>query len=222
MSLTLGADIREKLARILRIKADRGGEYCLPFEPQNFPLDISLMLPEYRERVLEIGCGWGEFTRAWAELHPQTLVIAVEKKLARVRSSSATQRAQTLENIRYLVLDVAWFFEGVFAPAQFSEVYINFPDPWPKARHHKHRFISPTLLDTLASICRPQARLNFATDNYDYAREAMTAMETHPRWRNTQGSYTARRDIPGRPQSYFEMLHRREGAIIYFLEYALC
>lgn len=213
--------IQQKLANILQRKAARGGKFCLSFEREKFPLNVRELFPEYKRFVLEIGCGWGEFTRAYALDNPDTMVIAIEKKLARVISSGKTQQRENIENIRYLVLDVAWFFNGIFAAAQYDEVLINFPDPWPKARHHKHRFVSPELAHELAKICRPGAKLTFATDDYAYTREAAAVLEKSAPWKNTQGAYMARSELAGRPKSFFEQLHRDEGALIFFLQYEL-
>ena len=216
----LPPEIEAKLAGILGKKAQRGGQYCLNFDRQSFPLNIREEFPQFGRFVLEIGCGWGELTRAFAQQNGDSLVIAIEKKLARVISSGKTQQRENIANIRYLVLDVAWFFAGIFAAGQFDEILINFPDPWPKARHHKHRFISPELTAELARICQPGAKLMFATDDYAYTREAAGVLEKSPYWKNTQGAFMARSELPGRPRSFFEQLHRDEGALIYFLQYA--
>ncbi len=217
----LPENIQTKLAGILAKKAVRGGKFCLDFRRESFPLDIRAVFPGYRRYVLEIGCGWGEFTRAYAQQNGDTMVIAIEKKLARVLSSGKTQERENIPNIRYLVLDVAWFFAGIFAAGQFDDILINFPDPWPKARHHKHRFITPALTAELARICHDSARLTFATDDYAYTREAAAVLEKSTAWLNTQGAYMARSELAGRPRSYFEQLHRDEGALIYFLQYRL-
>ncbi|MCS6972112.1 MAG: tRNA (guanine-N7)-methyltransferase, partial [Leptospiraceae bacterium] len=169
--------------------------------------------------VLELGSGWGEFTRKMAQREPANFFLAVEKKLDRILTSTRKQKQEQITNIRYLLLDIAWFFEGVFAPQQFDRVVINFPDPWPKARHHKHRFFSTALAETLANITTPGAVLEFATDDYAYMREAMQVLEKHPQWHNRVAPWHASGSIPNRPQSYFETLHRAEGAPIYFLVY---
>lgn len=218
---SLPDQIRLKLAHISAKKAERGGDLCLPFTQEKLPYHIRDDFPEFRRYALEIGCGWGEFTRLWAQTNPGTLVIAVEKKLARVLSSSREQKKLDLKNIRYLVMDVAWFFDGIFAGNTFDEITVNFPDPWPKARHHKHRFISTEFAAEIARISRPGAVFTFASDNYRYAREAAEAFERHPAWKNSIAPYAARPEIPGRPQSFFEQIHRAEGAPIYFLSYKL-
>lgn len=215
----LPAAVQEKIRKILASKSERAGEYCLPFDTARFPLDIRSLHPGFSSYALEIGCGWGEYTRAYAQQNPGTLVVAIEKKLARVLASSRAQRAEGIGNIRYMVLDLAWFFDGVFAAGQFDAITINFPDPWPKARHHKHRFVSPDFAASLQQIARPEARLTFVTDNYPYAREAMQTFEASPHWRNAVAQWVAVGEITGRPRSFFETVHRQEGAPIYFLQY---
>jgi tRNA (guanine-N7-)-methyltransferase len=217
--MALPDTVQAKLKTILAKKSQRGGEFCLPFDASALPFRIRESFPGYRKYALEIGCGWGEFTRASAAAAPTTLIVAVEKKLARVLISGKTQKQENIANIRYLILDVAWFFAGVFAPGNFDSITINFPDPWPKARHHKHRFISPGFAATLSQIARPGCKLMFATDNYLYTREAAEVFEQSPAWKNTEAPYLARGFVPHRPVSYFEEIHRREGAPIYFLEY---
>lgn len=118
-----------------------------------------------------------------------------------------------------MVLDLAWFFDGVFTANTFDLITINFPDPWPKARHRKHRFVSHEFAVSLYKICRPNALLTFATDNYAYAREAVTVFENSPHWKNFVAPYVAVDKIQGRPESFFEKLHRLEGAPIYILRY---
>lgn len=211
--------LEQKLIKILAGKAQRSGAagYCIDFDPEKFPLELSQIWPGYKRYALEIGCGWGEFSRERAKRETETLFLALEKKLARVRSSYAEQKKENIENLRYLILDLAWFFEGVFALEQFDDITINFPDPWPKKRHHKHRFMSPDFLKTLAAIATPTATLTFATDNYLYAREALRALEEIDSWKNAVGSYRMLPRIHERPQSHFEKIHRGEGAEIYFL-----
>lgn len=217
--ISLPENITEKLAHILARKAGHGGEYCLPFSRDNFPYAVRRDFPGYNKYALEIGCGWGEYTRAWAERNPDTLIIAIEKKLARVLASGREQKKLNLRNIRYLVLDIAWFFDGIFAADSFDEITVNFPDPWPKLRHHKHRFISPGFAAEVSRIVRRGGEFTFASDNYRYARETADTFEQSPGWKNTIAPYAISPGIPGRPQSYFEQVHRAEGAPIYFLTY---
>jgi tRNA G46 methylase TrmB len=76
--------LQAKLAAILTKKAKRAGEFALPFERDSFPLNVRKGFSGFERFALEIGCGWGEFTRALAAQEPGTMHIAIEKK-ARAR-----------------------------------------------------------------------------------------------------------------------------------------
>jgi tRNA G46 methylase TrmB len=86
-----------------------------------------------------------------------------------------------------------------------ARVFILFPDPWPKTRHHKRRFIQTTMLDALARLMRPGAELRFASDDADYVTWTLERMMAHPafEWRATRASdWTCRPD--DWPQTRYE------------------
>lgn len=209
----------QKLLGILQKKSARGGEFTLPFSADISPIAPRDSNPGFARYELEIGCGWGEYTRQTAAIQPKTFFLAIEKKLARVITSGREQKKLGITNVRYLILDVAWFFSGVFAAGQFDAVTINFPDPWPKLRHHKHRFVTPDLAEELARITAADSKFTFVSDDYRYSRECMEVFEASARWRNIAAPFSASHEIPGRSESFFEKLHRAEGATIYFLQY---
>jgi len=210
----------------LTAKNKRITHWGIPFDLENFPLSANRLIASQGDENavpkaihLEIGCGWGEFTRESAQKNPHALYVAIEKKLGRILKSAKEQDRARLTNIRYLNLDLAWFFSGVFSTGLFEKIVINFPDPWPKSRHGKHRFINPDFVAELARISTGQAVIEFVTDNYPYAKEAMEVFEASKYFENIYSPYTAIPEIPGRPVSYFEQIHRGEGAPIYFLVY---
>ncbi len=211
--------LREKLAQILQRKNALTPRYGMEFNPHEMPYDLSRMYPQYPKRHLEIGSGWGEFTLQRAAQAPTELFIALEKKRKRVLRCVKRQQQQGLENIRWMVLDVSWFFQGVFTPGTFHSITINFPDPWPKLRHQKHRFMSQELLNTLTEISHCGALLEFATDFYPYLEEVLLLLEHNRFWRNVHGPGVILPEIAGRPRSYFEELKRSEGAPVYFLQF---
>jgi len=209
----------QKLLNILEKQSIRAGEFAVPFSRATVPLAVRNMYTDFSRYELEVGCGWGEYTRSVAVKNPQTLYVALEKKLARILSSSRSQKTMHIKNIRYLALDVSWFFENIFTSGTFDAVTINFPDPWPKLRHHKHRFVTPVFATEIFRITRPGAMFTFASDDYRYARECAETFEKSNLWQNILEPYAAAPHIHGRPETFFEKLHRDEGATIYFLRY---
>jgi tRNA (guanine-N7-)-methyltransferase len=121
-----------------------------------------------RELWLEIGFGAGEHLAAQAQLNPQALIIGCEPFLNGVGSALRHIDEVGIENVRILSSDARPMLDRL-PEASVSRIYILFPDPWPKARHHKRRLIQPDSLEALARVLKPGGRLRFATDWADYA-----------------------------------------------------
>lgn len=215
--------LKEKLFSILKRKnsppSDAAFKRQIPFDPQVFPIDPASRYPGYEGYWLEIGSGWGEFTRESALQNPHAFTVALEKKKKRVRRSIKKQEAMGIENIGWMVIDIHWVFENIFSPSSFDRVTMNFPDPWPKKKHTKNRFFSDSFLLELTSIMKPGALLQFATDYWPYLEAAASTLESQPSWKNCHGAGVILEKIAGRPESYFERLKKDEGENTYFVEF---
>lgn len=219
MSLaTRNAQLGQKLAKILERK-NISSEFSLDFDAANLPIDIANSFSSYHNFILEIGSGWGEFTLANAKNNPDSLIIALEKKKKRISRCIKNQKKAEIKNIRWMVVDVDWFFDELFLPSTFNKVIINFPDPWPKKKHHKHRFLGREFMQTLSTITRPNAELEFATDFWPYMQEGLINIVADKKWKNVNGPGVVVKEIAGRPQSYFEQLKRSEGEHVYFSQF---
>ncbi|BEV09604.1 tRNA (guanosine(46)-N7)-methyltransferase TrmB [Asticcacaulis sp. DW145] len=133
----------------------------------------------YNELWLEIGFGGGEHLAAQAERNPQALILGFEPFLNGVGSLLRHVDERGLTNVRLMPGDARPVIDRLNA-ASVDKVFILFPDPWPKARHHKRRFIQIETLDALARVMRDEARLRFATDWADYADWTLERATTHP------------------------------------------
>lgn len=220
--------LQEKLILLLEKKAVGkmppqkkiiGKEFALDFSLQKTPYSPLTLYPHYSCYVLEIGSGWGEFTLQSAKQNPQNFYIALEKKKKRVLRCLAKQENKQVNNIRWMVMDIDWFFSGLFSANSFDKIVINFPDPWPKKRHHKHRFFQENFLQVLNSISKPNALLEFATDYYHYMEQTVQLLEQTSVWKNQHGKGIVLTQIENRPQSYFEQLKKAEGENVYFVQY---
>jgi tRNA (guanine-N7-)-methyltransferase len=121
-----------------------------------------------RELWLEIGFGGGEHLLARAAERPDVGFIGCEPFVNGVAKLLAGIEAQGLANIRIHADDATALIEA--APdAAFSRVYLLYPDPWPKRRQQKRRFISIRNVESLARVLKPGGELRFATDIDDYA-----------------------------------------------------
>ena len=154
--------------------------------------------------TLEIGFGGGEHLVAQAVGQPGTRFIGVEPFLNGVASCLRHIEEANAQNIRLHNGD-ARNVVARLPDASLDLVYILFPDPWPKTRHHKRRLIQPEFLDKLARVMKPGAELRFATDWANYAEWTLEHLT-----RNTQFTWTAEcaqdwRDAwPGHVQTRYE------------------
>ena len=108
----------------------------------------------------------------------------------------------------------------VLPAGSVAQVFLLYPDPWPKKRHHKRRFISPENLDPLARIMAPGATLRLATDIGDYVRHALEVLDRDGRfvWL-AEGPEDWRTAWPGWPGTRYEAKALREGRIPHYLSF---
>ncbi len=131
--------------------------------------------------VLEIGCGAGTSTLAMAQAEPDVDILAVEvyrRGLAQLLSGIAREN---VDNIRLLRGDAIDVLESLLVPGSLSGVRVFFPDPWPKARHHKRRLLQPATVALIADRLRPGGVLHAATDHPGYAAHIAETGDAEPR-----------------------------------------
>ncbi len=133
------------------------------------PRDTS---PTRGEVVLEIGFGGGEHLVAQASARPDARFIGVEPFINGVASCLRHVEEANVANVRIHNGDARDVIARL-PDASLDRVYILFPDPWPKVRHHKRRLIQPDFLGELARVMKPGAELRFATDWANYAAWAL-------------------------------------------------
>jgi tRNA (guanine-N7-)-methyltransferase len=151
------------------------------------PLDLRALFPAARAFAFEVGCGGGEHVAAQALAHPDWGFIACEPLVNGVGKLLAEIEAERIANIRVHMGDARDVLQRV-ADRALAAVYVLFPDPWPKLRHHKRRFIQTQTLDQLARVLRVGGELRLATDHADYAAWALQHLMADDRF-----SWTATR-----------------------------
>ena len=132
------------------------------------PFDPKTLKPDAAEVWLEVGFGRGEHLAAQAARQPDVLFIGAEPFLNGVASALRHVNERHLSNVRLHAGD-ARDLMAILPDAGVDRLFVLFPDPWPKARHHKRRLINEAFLAEAARILKPAGRLRFATDWRDYA-----------------------------------------------------
>lgn len=127
---------------------------------------------------VEIGTGKGRFILNMAKENPQINFVGIERYssvLLRAVEKFDTDEFKELENVRFICID-ARRIEEVFAKDEVDRIYLNFSDPWPKARHAKRRLTSTEFLERYQKVLVPFGRLEFKTDNtelFNFSLEQM-------------------------------------------------
>lgn len=133
---------------------------------------------------IEIGMGKGRFLLQTAAGNPDINYIGIERYssvLLRAIERYDTQEFQDLENVRFLCMD-ARGLENIFAPGEVERIYLNFSDPWPKARHAGRRLTSLPFFGRYGKIIRPGGRVEFKTDNEALFRFSLEQVEEAEGW----------------------------------------
>ena len=160
-----------------------GRRLMLP-ELSEGPIDPKTLMPDAAEVWLEIGFGGGEHMAAQAERRPEVLILGAEPFLNGVASAVRHIEERGLGNVRLLQGDARELLAAL-PDACLDRVFILFPDPWPKARHHKRRLIQDEVVAELARTLKPGGRLRFATDWTDYADWTLERLLRAPAFRWT-------------------------------------
>jgi tRNA (guanine-N7-)-methyltransferase len=129
---------------------------------------------------VEIGIGKGRFLLAVAALRPDVLHFGVEwaNKYLRIAESRAAKRG--LENVRFARVDARELVCAAIPNESVSAYYVFYPDPWPKKRHQKRRFIQAATADHLARTLIAGGLLHVATDHADYWESIEPLLDGHP------------------------------------------
>ncbi|ORA69960.1 tRNA (guanosine(46)-N7)-methyltransferase TrmB [Mycobacterium heidelbergense] len=177
------------------------------------PLDTHAWFGRRAPLVLEIGCGNGASTLAMAEDEPGIDVIAVEiyrRGLAQLLSAIDREQVGNIRLIRGNAIDV---LEHLIAPGSLTGVRLFFPDPWPKARHHKRRFLQPRTIGLIADRLLPGGVLHAATDHPGYAEHIAEVGMGEPRLRRVDAGSRLPISVV-RPTTKYETKAQEAGSAV--------
>lgn len=176
------------------------------------PLDLPGLFPHPVSDIwLEIGFGGGEHLHHRAGLMPHAGFIGVEPFVNGMAKLMAQLRAEPRDNIRVHGDDATrlldWLPDGSLAG-----IDLLYPDPWPKKRHWKRRFVNPANLDRFARVMRPGAVFRFASDIDSYVDWTLLACRNHPAFEwQAESADDWRRPYPDWPGTRYEAKAIREG-----------
>jgi tRNA (guanine-N7-)-methyltransferase len=174
--------------------------YGLPYAAG--PLDFTRIFGRKAPVVLEIGFGMGETTARIAAALPQTDFVGLEVHAPGVGALLKLLDEGNLTNVRVIRHDAVEVVSDMIAPGILAGIHIFFPDPWPKARHHKRRLVQAPFVTLLASRLAAGGYLHCATDWEEYGQQMLDVLSAEPLLENTAAGFAARPNY--RPLTKFE------------------
>lgn len=161
------AFVRHVTARLEKLRADLAA--ILPTGPVPF--------------TLEIGCGHGHFLTRYAELNPGKFCLGIDIIGNRLERANRKRDRAGLKNLHFLAAEADELLLCLPETVRCAEVFLLFPDPWPKKRHHKNRLVRTDFMARLADRMAVDGRFHFRTDHAEYFAAGRQVMQHHPRWK---------------------------------------
>lgn len=165
---------------------------------------------ESQRFVWELGCGHGHFLNAYAAAHPEKVCVGIDIVGERIERALRKRDRAGLQNLHFIHAEARLFLGVLPRHVSIEQLFILFPDPWPKKRHHKHRIIQPSFLEAVAARCAPSARVHFRTDYQPYFEDARAVFVEHPRWEIADEPWPFEQEtvFQARAESYYSLTAR--------------
>ena len=186
--------------------------------PDRLPLDLAAVFPGKSEYWIEIGFGGGEHLVHMAKTYPDIGIIGAEPFVNGIAMLLGKIRDADVDNLRVYPGDARDLFD-VIPAGSIAKAFLNYPDPWPKARHHRRRFVTQDHLELLHHVLAPGAEFRVATDIPDYVRQTLQEVPTAgfewlaegpADWRDAWSDWTSTR---------YEQKALREGRTPHYLTF---
>jgi len=168
---------------------------------------------------LEVGFGVGNFIIEMGIREPDQNFIGMDFYHKGIRKVITRIDKYQVDNTRIVYGDAKEKIPLLFNNEELSRVYINFPDPWPKKRHHKRRLIKPAFIKALTGKLKLNGEIHIATDYESYALEMMDILKKEPMLKNKNGPDVFLSQKEGIPKSKYEKRFINAGERIFYLEF---
>lgn len=179
--------------------------------------------PDVREPlplVVDVGYGRGEFLLDLATRHPDRAFVGIEVSFKRSLKMARRLARSELRNVRLLEAPAEQVVRDLLPPGSVATFWLNFPDPWPKKRHHRRRLVQPRFVRELARRLVRGGILHVATDHVGYAEAIDEALAGEDLLANAYAPDRYREEEPERTPTAYELEWRAEGRSFHFFAYA--
>jgi tRNA (guanine-N7-)-methyltransferase len=180
-------------------------------------LDLPAAYGRNAPLVVEIGPGMGDSLVPMAAARPEVDVLGIEVYEPAVARIVASLVRDGVANVRLLAADAVPALTVLLAPGSVAELWTFFPDPWPKARHHKRRLVDRPFADLVAGRLAPGGLWRLATDWAPYAAQMRAVLDDHPDLAPVGPAELS--GLPARPVTRFESRAHTAGRAVTDLAY---
>ncbi|NDC30890.1 MAG: tRNA (guanosine(46)-N7)-methyltransferase TrmB [Bacteroidetes bacterium] len=172
--------------------------------------------------TIELGCGKGEYSVALAQAFPERNFIGIDIKSNRMWRGAKTAIENNLTNVAFMRASIH-LIEEFFDNNEVSEIWITFPDPFPKDKHDKHRLTHPRFLERYKKIIKPDTIINFKTDDdglFQFTIETLEQQKIKPLQVILDVHHSDEADeYLKNIKTYYEKLFSGRGRTIKFLKF---
>lgn len=189
------------------------------FVPPHYQKHDGTLLPPFEEGravFIEYCSGNGAWVLEKAR-EKNAFWLAVEKKFDRVSKVWAKMQNLNLDNLIIVCGEALTFSQNYLPASSIDGIFINFPDPWPKAKHAKNRLIQPPFVAELARILKPGAAMMLVTDDPPYAQQVIEKMQENRAFVAAFAPPHFVTDWKDYGTSYFDSLWRAKGKTIHYI-----
>jgi len=183
------------------------------------PLDFEKIFNNGNKIIkFEIGFGNGDSLFKLALQNPDINYFGIDRKMDRIRIS--LKKLNKIDRIPNLIIARLGtdYIDQVIKPETFNEIIMNFPDPWPKKKHHKNRTVNSEFLMILHRLLKKDGYFRFSSDHEEYSMEVLSLLENSGYFKNAYDK-SFKSEINGRIETQFERHKKREGFPIFHLKF---
>ena len=151
--------------------------------------------------LFEAGCGHGHWLTDYAEANPGMICAGIDLISWRIRKGNEKKAKRGLQNLHFYKAELSEFLGALPVGIRFDRTVLLFPDPWPKAKHHRRRMVQPSFLDEVARRTDRGGEFCFRSDDRPYFDWTVEHLSEHPDWEIDESA-----QWPYESETYFQSL----------------
>lgn len=172
-------------------------------------LEIEQDLSGVESILFEAGCGHGHWLTSYAEAYPQQISVGIDLISWRIRKGKDKVNKRGLKNALFYKAELIEFLEVLPKNIRFDRTVLLFPDPWPKAKHHRRRMVQTSFLSEVAERTDSGGCFCFRSDDLPYFEWTVEHLNAHPDW-----EIDPKAEWPHEKDTYFQDLMESYYSVI--------